>query len=134
MPYGILRICFTSYLSKTNTALFNCISYMIMKLFVGVGVPDDPLLVYLYTCYGLPSRQPLQITGHSECSEESHEKRVRKSNSVLLNILYNKLVVDELIFFVIPAVKLSNFFTNLFCWMFSSKLSHSLEVYLTTCV
>ena len=43
-----------------------------------------------------------------------------------------RLVVDQLIF-VAPAVQFSDFFSNLFSLMLCSFLSHSLEVYLTSC-
>ena len=45
-----------------------------------------------------------------------------------------RLVIDKLFFIVVPGVKPSDFCTNLFGWMFSVKLSHSLEVYLCTCI
>ncbi len=41
-----------------------------------------------------------------------------------------KLVVDELLVIVVPAVELSNLLTNLLRRMLSVELSHSLEVYL----
>lgn len=41
-----------------------------------------------------------------------------------------KLVVDELLVIIVPAVELSDLLTNLLRRMLSVELSHSLEVYL----
>ena len=48
-------------------------------------------------------------------------------------ILEKRLVVDQLIVLVVPAVKLTDLFADFLRRMLGSKLSHSLEVYLTTC-
>ena len=40
---------------------------------------------------------------------------------------YVKLVIDKLIVFAVPAIKLTDFFTDLFKLVFSCNLSHSLE-------
>lgn len=48
-------------------------------------------------------------------------------------ILEKRLVVDQLIVLVVPAVKLTDLCADFLRRMLGSKLSHSLEVYLTTC-
>ena len=48
-------------------------------------------------------------------------------------IFEKRLVVDQLIILVVPAVKLTDLCADFLRRMLGSKLSHSLEVYLTTC-
>ena len=43
------------------------------------------------------------------------------------------LVIDQFVGFVVPAVQLTDLFTDFLGRMLGSKLSHSLEVYLTAC-
>ncbi len=47
-----------------------------------------------------------------------------------LDFSCEKLIVDELILFVVPAVELSDLCAYLLRWVLSVELSHSLEVYL----
>ena len=53
-----------------------------------------------------------------------------KSFSFYATIFICKLVVDELLVIIVPAVELSDLLTNLLRRMLSMELSHSLEVYL----
>lgn len=53
-----------------------------------------------------------------------------KSFSFYAIIFICKLVVDELLVIIVPAVELSDLLTNLLRRMLSVELSHSLEVYL----
>lgn len=53
-----------------------------------------------------------------------------KSFSFYAIIFICKLVVDELLVIVVPAVELSDLLTDLLRRMLSVELSHSLEVYL----
>ena len=46
--------------------------------------------------------------------------------------MYNILVVNEFILFIVPAVELADLLADLLGRMLGSKLSHSLEVYLAS--
>ena len=63
----------------------------------------------------------------------SKEFKNRDALKGIPEFVSEKLVIDELVSFVVPAVKLSYFLTDLLRLMLSSKLSHGLEVYLTSC-
>ena len=47
--------------------------------------------------------------------------------------IFERLVVDQLVSFVVPAVKLSDLLADNFGGVLGVELSHSLEVYLLAC-
>ena len=113
---GIVRDAFANYFFPGTSTIQTRAKYFLIVPYILRDAVDGR--------YGKDVNRILRAidTEEKECGIKFHT----------LNLLCNKLVIDEFVFFVVPAVKLSNFFTNLFCWMFSCKLSHSLEVNLTT--